>query len=251
MIRIGILLLCVLVATGCGKPKEPAPETPAPAPAAAAQETRTSSITGRVLLKGTAPTPQRIRMGADPVCEGLHTEPVMTEEVVVNEDGSLRNVFVYVKKGLEGKTFESANGAVEIDQEGCRYHPRVFGMRAGQPLKIKNSDPTLHNIHAMANNNPSFNVGQPNRGMETVKSFPKPEVMVHFKCDVHPWMSSYVGVLAHPYFSVTGDNGGFGLRNLPAGEYVVEAWHEKFGTQTQTIQVAKDETKTIEFVFTN
>jgi plastocyanin len=254
MSRLGYLIVGMMLVVGCGKREQAAPEKPAPpatAPAAVTEEPRTSHISGKVLFKGTPPAPQRIRMGADPVCEGMHTEPAVTEEVVVNEDGTLRNVFVYVKTGLEAKRFGPPAGPVEIDQRGCQYHPHVFGMQAGQPLKIKNNDATLHNIHATPRNNPELNIGQPNKGMEITRTFPNPEVMIPFKCDVHPWMSSYVGVLAHPYYSVTGESGTFELRNLPAGEYVVEAWHEKFGVQMQTVRVAQDETKTIEFDFTN
>ena len=138
-----------------------------------------------------------------------------------------------------------------IDQNGCLYHPRVQGMQTGQPLLIRNSDDTLHNIHCLAEKNAAFNLGQPTKGMESKKVFTQPEVMMRFKCDVHSWMTAYVGVLEHPFFSVTGDGGTYSLEKLPAGEYIIEAWHEKYGAQQQRIAVAKDETKTITFEFAN
>ena len=138
---------------------------------------------------------------------------------------------------------------MELDQKGCHYVPHVFGMMAKQKLLIKNTDDTLHNIHAMPTANKEFNIGQPNQGMETTRTFAQPEVMVHFKCDVHPWMSAYVGVLSHPFFGVTGEDGTFSIKGLPAGEYTLEAWHEKYGPQTQTVKVAAGESKTVDFKF--
>src|ERR1019366_8419163 len=155
------------------------------------------------------------------------------EEVVVNDNGTLRNVFVYVKSGLEGKTFEPPTEHVTLEQKGCTYHPRVFGMQAKQPLDIVNDDDTLHNIHALPTQSKEFNVGQPNKGMKTTRTFATPEVMVKLKCDVQPWMAAYVGVLDHPFFSVSGDDGKFTIKNLPAGTYEIVAWHEKYGEQKQ------------------
>ena len=137
----------------------------------------------------------------------------------------------------------------QIDQKECRYHPHVFGMRVGQPLEIINSDPTLHNIHAMAKNNREFNNGQPIQGMKTVHTFTAAEVMVPFKCDVHGWMNAYVGVLDHPYFAVTDASGTFSLPALPPGTYTIEAWHEKLGTTTQSVTLGPNETKEISFTF--
>jgi hypothetical protein len=214
------------------------------------QAADSASITGRVAFDGGAPKQKKIKTDADPKCAEMHADtPLVSEEVVVNANGTLKNVFVYVKGGLEGKTFETPKTPVEIDQEGCQYRPHVFGMMAKQPLKIKNSDDTLHNIHAMPAKSKEFNIGQPNKGMETTRTFAEPEVMVHFKCDVHPWMSAYVGVLSHPFYSVSGDDGTFAIKNLPSGEYVIEAWHEKYGTQTQKIKVGDGEAKTADFKF--
>ncbi len=210
----------------------------------------TASITGTVQFEGTPPKRRKIETDADPVCASMHaTKPLLTEDVIVNTNGTLRNVFVYVKKGLEGKTFPVPKTPVIIDQKGCDYHPHVFGMMAHQLLLVRNSDDTLHNIHAMPNRNAEFNRGQPAGSVDLKETFSQPEVMVHFKCDVHPWMSAYVGVLDHPFYAVTGDDGTFSLQGLPPGEYVIEAWHEKYGTQDATVKVGAGETKTVSFTF--
>jgi len=216
-----------------------------------AQAADTAALSGKIAFEGTAPKAKKIKTDADPKCAEMHADdPLKTEDVVVNENGTLKNVFVYVKSGLEGKTYEPPKTPVELDQKGCHYVPHVFGMMAKQPLKIVNNDDTLHNIHAMPTNSKEFNVGQPNKGMETLKTFAAPEVMVHFKCDVHPWMSAYVGVMSNPFYSVSGDDGTYSLKGLPAGDYVIAAWHEKYGEQTEKVKLGDGETKTVDFKFT-
>jgi hypothetical protein len=207
------------------------------------------SLKGTATLEGTAPDQQTIQMGADPVCARLHPNPVKTEFVVANADGTLANVFVYVKGGLEGRSFPTPSESVRLNQEGCTYHPHIFGIMVGQNLEIVNSDDTLHNIHAMPVNNEQFNIGQPVKGLSTTRSFKSPEVMVPFKCDVHKWMNAYGGVLTHPYYNVTGDTGSFEIGNLPPGDYVVEAWHETLGAQTQSVTLGASETKEVNFTF--
>lgn len=214
------------------------------------QAADSASISGKVAFDGTAPKAKKIKTDADPKCAEMHADsPLTSEEVVVNPNGTLKNVFVYLKSGLEGKTYEPPKTPVELDQAGCHYVPHVFGMMAKQPLKIVNSDDTLHNIHAMPTKSKEFNVGQPNKGMETMRTFAEPEIMVHLKCDVHPWMSAYVGVLNHPFYSATGEDGTFKIKDLPAGEYEIVAWHEKYGEQTQKIKVGAGEAKTADFTF--
>ena len=212
------------------------------------QPAMAATITGKVVFEGTAPTPQQIEMNADPSCAGAHSEPVFTEDVLVGEGGALKNVFVYVKEGLEGQTFETPTEPVVLDQKGCRYQPRVFGVQINQKVKILNSDRTLHNVHGMPKNSKEFNLGMPIPGMKLFRKFKNPEVMVKFKCDVHPWMAAYGGVVSHPFYSVSDDAGTFELKDLPPGDYVIEAWHEKFGTQSQGITVGED-AQTIDFKF--
>ncbi len=207
-----------------------------------------ANLTGKVAIQGTVPPNPKINMDADPVCKSLHSGDVLTEKVVVNANQTLKHVFVYIKEGFSG-TAPVPNAAAELDQQGCMYQPHVLGMQTGQPLAIVNSDTTLHNVHAMGQKNPEFNLGMPMQGMKLEKTFFNPEVMVKFKCDVHPWMNAYVGVLPHAFFSVTDAEGKFDIANLPAGEYTVEAWHETYGVQSQKIQVAEGETKTVDFQF--
>jgi plastocyanin len=206
------------------------------------------NIEGVVAFDGTAPKNEPIKMNADPVCVKANATPQMQETYEV-ADGKLGNVFVYVKDGLGNYTYDPPAGAPQIDQKDCQYHPHVFGMRVGQSLEITNSDPTLHNIHALPKGNSEFNTGQPIQGMKTKHIFDKQEVMVPFKCDVHGWMNAYVGVMDHPYYAVTDKDGKFDLPNLPPGTYTIEAWHEKLGAMTQSVTVGAKETKEVPFTF--
>jgi hypothetical protein len=256
-------VLFLLLAAACGggetgqtsRPSTPAPSaggTATPAAgggAAAAGDWGTSAITGAVQFEGEAPGGKKIRMDADPFCSKSHPDGDTTEEVVVNDNGTLRNVFIYVKSGLEGKSYDVPAEPIKLDQNGCRYKPHVQGMMAGQGIKILNSDDTLHNIHAQPSVNKAFNVAMPKYLKEREEMFSEPEIMVPIKCDVHSWMATYVGVVAHPFFSVTDKDGSFDLSKLPAGTYTVEAWHEKYGTQTQEVTVGDGESQEISFTF--
>lgn len=178
-----------------------------------------------------------------------YPDGAFTENVEVNDNGTLANVFVYVKSGLEGKTFATPSEKVVLDQKNCRYHPHILGVQTNQIIIIRNSDDLLHNIHPMPKNSRGFNVGQPKQGMETEKSFPAAEIMVPVSCDVHGWMSAYIGVVDHPYFAVTGSDGSFSLPNLPPGEYTIEAWHEQYGTQEMKVTVGEKQQVTADFTF--
>jgi plastocyanin len=204
------------------------------------------SISGTAAFSGTAPEMEQISMDADPTCLAANAGPVYTESVVVNDNGTLRNVFVHIKEGVTGGAVPK--DPVVIDQKGCRYEPHVFGIQVGQALQIVNSDATLHNVHSLAENSKQFNLGMPIQGMKLKKKFDSTEVMVKLKCDVHPWMSAYIGVLTHSHFGVSGNDGSFSISDLPAGDYVVEAWHEQYGTQTQNVTVGDGDTA-VEFTF--
>jgi plastocyanin len=154
-----------------------------------------------------------------------------------------------VKDGLGNLKFPVPATAVTLDQKGCSYNPRVFGIQVGQSLDIVNSDETLHNIHALPMANREFNRGQALQGMKYTTVFTTPEVMLPFKCDVHKWMNAWVGVVTHPFYAVSGAGGRFEIKGLPPGTYTIEAWHEKLGTQTQTITVSAKETKDVAFTF--
>lgn len=207
-------------------------------------------ISGKIAFEGQAPAPQKMKMDADPNCSVSHPEGVDDDSVIVNANGTLKNVFVYVKEGLSGQTFEAPKEPVKFDQQGCQYTPKVFGVMVKQPIEIINSDGTLHNVHALSKNSPEFNLGMPIKGMKLKKSFANPEVMVKIKCEVHPWMAAYAGVLDHPFYSVSGDEGTFEIKDLPPGQYVIEAWHEKYGVQTQNVTIAADgDTQDLPFSF--
>lgn len=223
---------------------------PAPGPTAGGVTAGSAVLRGVVHFKAPPPRRALIRMDADPKCAAMHAdEPPLSEEVVVNDNGTLRNVFVYLKQAPSGQTYAAPRAPVVLDQIGCAYQPRVLGVQVRQPLLIRNSDDTLHNVHALARNNREFNIGQPNRGMESIRVFTTPEVMIRFKCDVHPWMSAYVGVLDHPFFAVTGADGTFSISDVPAGTHTLVAWHEKLGVREQTVTVSGGEPVEIPFTF--
>ena len=205
-------------------------------------------VSGKVMFEGTAPKAAVLRMDADKVCKAAHKAPQKSEEVIVNSNNTLKNVLVYVKSGLGSKKFDASSKKVEFDQEGCMYKPHVVGIQTGQELVVKNSDPTLHNVHSLSKENPQFNVAQPKKGMTLTKKFDKAEVF-KVKCEVHTWMGAYIGVFSHPFFAVTGDDGSFTLAKLPAGDYTLEAWHEKYGVQTAKVKVDASGKATADFKF--
>jgi hypothetical protein len=255
ILLISVLIVPVIFAAGCGGGGGgPAPTSPpsggtqAP-PSTGIDLANGATISGKANFSGTAPQPKKINMDKEPTCAQKYTEGPFTENVLVNKNNTLQNVFVYVKDGLSGKTFPVAQQAVVLDQNGCRYHAHVFGIQVGQTLDIRNSDGILHNIHPTPKVNKEFNVGQP-RVMDTNKTFDKPEIMIPVHCEVHNWMSAYIGVLDHPFYAVTGEDGTFTIKGLPPGDYTIEAWHEQYGTQTQKVTVGAKETKEVDFTFT-
>ena len=204
------------------------------------------SISGKVTFAGTAPAPDKIKTSADPKCAEMHKGGLERHSVEV-KDGGLANTLVYVKNPPAGATTPTEEAV--LDQQGCMYHPSMLAVRTGQPIKIRNSDDTLHNIHPRPTKNAEFNIGQPRKGMETTKTFDKEEVMIPVGCDVHPWMRSYITVLSHPYFAVTKEDGSFEIKNLPAGEYEVEANHPKLKTSTAKVTVKDGDSAKLDLPF--
>jgi hypothetical protein len=246
--RLTAALVAGLLAGGCGG-SGPAPVAQTPPPDARRVDASTAgNVSGRVAFEGSVPASTPVKLDSDPACLRDHPNGLALDTVLVNE-GGLENVFVYVKDGLDNYYFETPTTSVTLDQKGCQYTPHVFGVRTGQPLEIVNSDATIHNVNAVAQVNQRFNLGQPIQGMKNAKMFTAPEVMVRIKCDVHSWMTAYAGVLSHPYFAVTAKGGAFELKGLPPGTYTIEAWHEKLGTQTQSVTLAEKESKNISFTF--
>jgi plastocyanin len=221
----------------------PAAEVPFPVDAATA-----GNVTGTVNFTGTAPANEAIDMAEEPTCASEHTTPP-TRETVVASGGKLANVFVYVKEGLDASLRFPAGEGQTLDQDGCVYEPHVIALSAGEQLTVRNSDGVLHNVNATPSTNRGFNRSQPQEGMEFQTSFPQPEVMIPVRCDVHGWMEAYIGVTSHPYHAVSGADGSFSLERLPPGTYTLEAWHERYGTATQTVEVTSGGTAEVTFEF--
>jgi len=239
-LKLGVLLTIVLsfLALGSACSKEPTNDSAATNESAAAGVPYTpgsGSVTGAIAYNGAAPAPKKIDSSADPAC-GQANPNLSTEDAVV-KDGKLANVFVYVKDGLGARTYAVPATPVMLEQRGCRYVPHVFGVQAGQTIQVANNDTTLHNVHALPKNNREFNFGQPANVPAVPRVFDKPEIGLPFRCDVHGWMSAYVNVVAHPFFAVTNDAGGFEIKGLPPGAYTIELWHERLGTQSQSVTV--------------
>jgi plastocyanin len=211
-------------------------------------------VTGTIALNGTAPEAKTIPMDADPVCAQTNKDP-KTEEVVA-KDGKLANVFIYIKDGktADGKTITNMSWdvpgtEVTLDQKGCHYVPHVLGIMAGQKLKIVNSDQTAHNIHPLPKSNPEWNESQPSGSEPKEKTFLRPEVVIPVKCNQHPWMKAYLGVMRSPLYAVSGPDGTFTIQGVPPGTYTVAALHEKYGEKTMTVTVGAKEVKTQNFAF--
>ena len=207
-----------------------------------------ASVRGTVKIEGAVPKPKPINMAADPGCAKQHSAPVLTQEVITDGKGDLQNVVVFVSDGLGDRTFDPPTQPVEVKQKGCMYEPHVLALQANQPVDVTNDDPTTHNIHPLPANNREWNKAEI-PGSKIEESFPRPEIAIPVKCNVHPWMRGYVAVFKHPYFAVTGKDGSFSLNNLPPGTYTIQAWHEKLGTASQQITIGANESKNIDFVF--
>jgi plastocyanin len=209
-----------------------------------------STVTGTVTFDGKAPALKPLAMDADPACAKKHTAPVANEALVLGTGNTMANIMVYVTKGLPaGKTYPAPTTPVVIDQNGCQYKPHVMGIMVGQPYKILNSDGILHNIHTLSTINPTFNKGMTASIKEVTTTFNKPEAIFHIKCDVHPWMSAFLGVFTNPFYSVTSTDGKFTISGLDPGTYEITAWHERLGTQTASVTVGANETKSQNFKF--
>ena len=231
-------ILAIACAAGLAARCGGAPARPPAAASSALDPATTGAVTGTVTLDGTPPAAQMVRMDGDKTCARLVPGAQRaTERYIVGARGALANVFVYVKTGLEGRSFPVPDRPVVLDQQQCWYTPRIVGVRVGQPFQVLNSDPLLHNVRAAADVNEPFNQGQPVQGVRYSHTFSTEEVMVPVKCDVHAWMNAWVGVVNHPYFAVTGPDGTYALPTLPAGTYTVEAWHEAAGTTTGTVTI--------------
>jgi plastocyanin len=206
------------------------------------------TIAGKVAFTGTPPAPKEIQFGAEKQCALAHQHGAPTyEEIIVNDNGTLKSVLVHLTD-VAGE-FPVPTEPVVIDQQGCVFLPHVSLVRVGQPVEFRNSDPVLHNVRGASKQKQGFNVAQPVQGSKTTRTFKNPEIGMLLRCDVHYWMSSYLHVLAHPFAAVTKDDGAFTIGEVPAGTYTVQAWHEKLGTQTQSVAVEDGQSAEVVFTF--
>lgn len=241
----------------CGK----SPENEQPAGGGAAQggqsvdASTAGTVTGTIKLEGTAPVMKTINMTADVYCVSQHASaPAKDESVVVGPGGTLANAVVYIQddvsNGLSSKySFKVPSDPAKIDQKGCQYHPHVTAMMAGQTLEVTNSDNTTHNIHPVPKDNREWNQSQPPGAAPLMEVFSRPEDAIPVKCNVHPWMKSYIFVFKNPYFSVTGPDGKYSIANLPPGTYTVIAWQEQYGMVTQQVTIGAKESKSVDLSF--
>jgi hypothetical protein len=248
-----LILAAALFAARCGGTKPPekaATEAAKPVEYFRVDPATAATLRGKISFKGVKPPRVKISMEAEAGCQQAHAgHPVYDEPVVVGKAAGLANAFVYIQSGLEGKTFEPVKEAVNFDQHGCMFVPHVIGIRAAQPLDVKNSDPVSHNIHPMPKNNREWNEQQSPQAPVAEHKFARREVMIPVKCNVHSWMRAYIGVVEHPYFAVTGSDGSFEWPNLPPGDYTVAVWHEKLGDQTKQVHVAASEHAEVNFTY--
>ena len=246
------------LASSCGGPKTEE-ESGGPAAKAFKPKGNEGSVTGKISYNGAAPEPKKIDTSADAACTAK--SPNLTSEEWAVKDGKVANTFVYIKDGtlsdnskISDWSFDVPSSPATLDQNGCHYKPHVLGVMTKQDINITNSDPTQHNIHFTPNpaKNPDWNQSQPNGAAPLLHKLNVAEVMVPVKCNQHPWMKSYVGVLKHPFFAVSGEDGSFTIKGVPPGKYTVVAWHEggANGTEkTMQITVPASGSVTADFTF--
>jgi len=244
---VALILLGLVLLAGCSKKEAEQPAAtaqPAAAPAAKIDPATVGSIMGVVSFDGAAPKPARIDMSQDPACQGQNVA-----EALVVDKGKLANAFVYVKGGLGNYSFDVPKEPAVLDQQGCRYHPHVMGVMAGQTVEIRNTDPTTHNIHPTPKENREWNESQPPKAAPLQKTFAREEIMLPVKCNQHPWMKMYINVVKSPFFAVTDKDGKFEIKGLPPGTYTIAVVQEKRGEQTHQVTIAPKESKTVDFTY--
>jgi plastocyanin len=209
------------------------------------------SVTGIIKFEGVPRKMRVINMAAVPNCKKGHPSPAMTEDVVLGDNGTLQNVVVYMKGDFSQYSFDAAKSPITMDQNGCVYNPHVLALMTGQHLQMTNSDQTTHNVNAAPRMNHRWNESQSSGASPIDEVFAHAEFGIPVKCNVHPWMKSYIAVFSNPYFQVTGKDGSFKINNVPPGTYKLNAWHELYGTKEQTITIRATEEQTATITFTD
>ncbi len=220
--------------------------TPAPATSINEQVAIRNFIKGKIFYNGVAPAKEKLKVPAGCLKNGGQ---VFNDDIVIGQNKTLQNVIIYIGKGRPEFKSIIDNTEVVIDQQSCTYHPKVVAAMVGQPVVFVNSDSIFHNVKTHTKENTSFNVGMPKKGQRLVRQFDKPEFVIHTKCSVHPWMSAYIGVFDHPWFSVTRENGEYILPGLSRGDYEIIAWHATLGTKTQNVTIEEGEDLNVDFTF--
>ncbi|MCW5893095.1 MAG: hypothetical protein KIT14_21480 [bacterium] len=219
------------------------------APATPLDPATTGTIVATVAFDGTPPAMQELTMGSFADCKQMHPGAILAGDMLV-QDGKVRNAFVWIEDGLGDRVFATPAEKVVMDQQGCLYVPRVAGAQIGQPVEFLNGDAMLHNVHGTPKENSGWNVALSRKGAERTLTFDKPEIMISIRCDLHPWMQGWLGVVGHPYFGVSGADGAVTLQDVPAGDYTVGVWHERFGRRTAKVTVAPQQTASTTFTLT-
>jgi len=241
-----ILVIFSLLVSACGGSEQSKPaRQPTPLDLSTA-----GTISGLVRFEGSAPEQTTVQLGGWSECAGQHPGGLPKAGDIVVKDGKLQNAIVYIKDGLGDRVFAVPEEPIVVDQKGCIFLPRIAGVRVEQPLRFLNSDPMAHNVHGLPKTLRQWNFSLSVKGAARTITIDKPETPIEVKCDIHPWMKAYLGVFDHPYFALSAADGRFTLKDLPPGEYTIEAWHERFGTRSQKISLGAKETKEIELTFT-
>ena len=241
-----VMASCLLALGGCA-PEPSAPPPPPPGALPAGQAIGSAAIQGRVVFDGPPPARRPIRMSSEAACHKPGSSP-LSEDLIVSPSGGLKNAYVHITSGLGDRVFAPPEGPAVMDQSGCLFEPHLLDVQANQLIEFANSDPVVHNVRAAAEKNRSFNVSMPGNGKKVRRFFSEPEV-VKIRCDIHAWMSAFVAVESHPFHQVTGEDGSFSLRGLPAGSYEIEVWHERLGTLRQAVEVGEGERREVTFTF--
>lgn len=222
---------CMLA--GCGS-------KPAAPPVIKATLVGTGTIGGRVTLEGTPPAEQQLPL--DAACTASCAEhnkgmPRLTRNYVTKE-GGLGEVLVTLVD-IPPQPIPAGAGPLTITQRGCEYEPYVAACQVGQSIQVVNEDPLTHNIHTLPEvpGNKEVNQSQAAKTKPLDFTYNKPEEFLRFKCDVHPWMFSYVSVMNHPFYSVTSEDGRFEIKGLPDGKYKVKFKHRKAGEKVEEVEV--------------